>query len=143
DCLARIFVDDPEHLCERPADSLHPNPTSQRFRYWVHEGYQEFLVGGDNGVADARERHCVASFTLPEFALRCMLVERHFDRSAQLGALERLEQITEWLSDTCPSKCHVVGICCQIDNRDPAAFTDLLCRIDAIGIALQPDVHQH
>ena len=66
DRLPGLLVDDVEHLDQRPPDGLRQRPAGQRFGRWVQEGDQALGVGGDDGVADARQRDRIAALAGPQ-----------------------------------------------------------------------------
>ena len=66
DGLPGLLVDDVEHVDQRPPDGLRQRPAGHRFGRWVQEGDQALGVGGDDGVADARQRHRIAALAGPQ-----------------------------------------------------------------------------
>ena len=57
DRQTRVLVDDPKHCVERLADRFCLHPPGQRFGDGVHVRDAAVDVGGDDGVADAAQRH--------------------------------------------------------------------------------------
>ena len=143
DRLAGLLVDDVEHLREWPSGGFPLRPSRQRLGRRVQENHPRLVVGRDDGVADARQRDRVAALTLAELVLRRALVEGHLDDRAQLGILERLEEVAERLRDPCPLQGLVVRIGRQEDHGNLTATADLLGRINPVEGTLEPDVHQH
>ena len=55
--LARTLVDDPEYGVERLTCGILQQPAGQRFGHAVHIRDAAVDVGGDDGVANAAQRH--------------------------------------------------------------------------------------
>src|SRR5262249_51642069 len=85
----------------------------------------------------------VAALALAQPALGGGFVQRQLDRRAQLGLLERLEQVARGVGGAGATDGLVVGVGREIDDRYAAALADAARGLDAVGVAVEADVHEH
>ena len=78
-----------------------------------------------------------------EHLIHAVFVQRQFDRGPEITFLKRFKDITVGQCDFGSLERRLIGIGRQVGHRNIMIDHDMFRRLNAVHVALQPDVHQH
>lgn len=136
-------IDKLEDALDRDAARVRQPPTGQRLGHGVHEANLLVRADGDDAIGDAGQGRRVVEVALHQSSLLMLVpAHRHLDSGQEVALLEGFDQVAEWGRRLGALQGGLVGVGGEVDHGDVQAAVDVLGGLDAVHLALEPDIHQ-
>jgi alpha-beta hydrolase superfamily lysophospholipase len=138
----RLRTGEMHDVRDRAPDGGRSIDTQQLLGGGVEEGDHGSEVHRDHRVGDRAQRRREPLLSLAKPALHVVPVDRDFDRTPQLGLVDRLHEVRIRRGTLRTIEGAGVRMCGEIDDRDIETIAKQGGRLDAVALPANTNVHQ-